>query len=56
MVNINYVTIPRRKIDLSDPADSPSSFCFMPSSPPPQLDEALQPVKAWPENTRQAFD
>jgi hypothetical protein len=25
-------------------------------SPPPQLDEAFQLVKAWPENTRQAFD
>jgi hypothetical protein len=56
MVNISYIIISCRKIDLSDPTDSLSSSCFILSSPPLQLNEALQLVKAWLENTRQAFN
>jgi hypothetical protein len=52
MVNISYVIVPRRKMDLSNPADSPSGSCFMPDHPTPEP----QPVKAWPDKTREAFD
>jgi hypothetical protein len=41
MVNISYITIPRRRIDLSDPADSPSGSRFMPDSLTPEP----QPIK-----------
>jgi hypothetical protein len=41
MVNISYVTIPYRRMDLSDPADSPSNSRFMPDSPTPEP----QPVR-----------
>jgi hypothetical protein len=52
MVNISYIIIPRRKIDLSDPADSPSSSCFVPDSPTPES----QPIIIWPDKTREVFD
>jgi hypothetical protein len=52
MVNISYIIVPHRKIDLSNPIDSPSGSCFMPDSPTP---EPL-PVRAWPDKTREAFD
>jgi hypothetical protein len=42
MVNISYVAVLRRRVDLSDPADSPSGSRFMPDSPTPEP----QPVRA----------
>jgi hypothetical protein len=52
MVNISYITIPRRRIDLSNPADSPSNSCFMPDSLTPKP----QPMRVWPNKTRETFD
>jgi hypothetical protein len=52
MANISYITVPRRRVDLSDPADSPSGSRFMPDSPTPEP----QPMRAWSDKTREAFD